>query len=169
MTENTQQDTDPGATETTTPAAGKPDPFAVDFFLALLIENANVYGISTGITLCVGGLIVSGELISTEEYFRAFGEQTDVAVSTSLGEEPSGKYAEPYVLGAEAAKRAWDEKRANPDAAMPVANFICLQNVRLFNPSGDSIPNQDGIYWRGRLSAVDGFTLGVLTPADRSR
>ena len=143
--------------------APQPAPFQQDKFLAALVEEANVYNIAPSLTLCVGGLLITGDLTSTAVYLRAYGEEMERALSNQLGREPTGEYAAPYREMADAAEKAWANKRDNPAAAEPAPTYICLENARYFNPSGGYIPVHDGMYWRGKISAVDGFSLGRLS------
>ena len=166
MTEATPQaQADPeGAAAALAPAA-RPAPFQQDVFLEALVEGVNVYGIAWDLTLCVGGLLITGELVSTEVFFRALGEEVDRAISSHLGEEPTGKHAAPYFQLADESKVAWQKKQENRTADDPSPAYICLRNARYFNPSGDSVPGHDGVHWRGKLSAVDGWSFGRLVPS----
>src|SRR5450755_3147485 len=42
----------------------------VDFVLQAIVDLTNETGIEMGITLCVGGIVVSGQLISGKTYFE---------------------------------------------------------------------------------------------------
>jgi hypothetical protein len=44
--------------------------------------------------------------------------------------------------------------------------YIHLRDARLYPASGGPMPpfNQPGIYWRGKLSALEGYALGRQTP-----
>lgn len=155
---------DPGGEEAAlVPPPPQPAPFQQDRFLAALVEEANVYNVAPSLTLCVGGLLITGDLTSTAVYLRAYGEEMDRALSIQLRREPTGEFAAPYREMADAAEKAWANKRDNPAADEPVATYICLENARYFNPSGGYIPVHDGMYWRGKISAVDGFSLGRLS------
>lgn len=47
------------------------------------------------------------------------------------------------------------------------SGFIHLRDVEFFSPGGENKTPMRGVvpYWRGRLSAIDGFFLGTLEPA----
>jgi hypothetical protein len=49
-------------------------------------------------------------------------------------------------------------------AADYIPTYIHLRGARFFSPSGQSVPGNEGFFWRGRLDAVDGWSIGVLGP-----
>ncbi len=64
-------------------SAGRPNE---DWFLGELVSWANTFGFQAGVTLHVGGTIVSGTMISGASYFALFRENTLVALSGSPAE-----------------------------------------------------------------------------------
>ncbi|WYX62419.1 gas vesicle protein [Achromobacter xylosoxidans] len=107
---------------------------------------------SIGVTLQMGGMLVSGSIVSGAEYFDRFAEtfsdslsdmdtQARQSVRTSLAE-----------LG--------DVFRL-PQPAEPLPNYIHLVDALFFTADGTPIAGQPTL-WRGRSSAVDGFILGRL-------
>ena len=86
------------------------------------------------IILNVHGMIVSGELVSYKTYVNEFGKpKTD-----SQQDETAVK----------------SEDR----------NYIHLRNVKFYVSSGNPIPSNESkeIFWRGKLSSIDGFSLAKL-------
>lgn len=90
------------------------------------------------IILNVHGMIVSGELVSYKTYVNGF--------------IPSKTEAEP------------DET----PAASEDRNYIHLRNVKFYLSAGNPIPSNESkeIFWRGKLSSVDGFSLAKLLRTD---
>lgn len=121
-----------------------------DEVLAFIVSLANKGAISLGITLCVGGTMVTGQLIGGKEFFEgianSYGNVSDFF--RGLGEG-----------GAEGYKDTSQEQLDNVENIA----FIHLGNARVVS-SGISIPSfeQPGIFWRGRLSSVDGFFFGQM-------
>ncbi|MFY3136848.1 gas vesicle accessory protein GvpU [Achromobacter xylosoxidans] len=125
-----------------------------DVFLQFLVNLVNNGGQlkSIGVTLQMGGMLVSGSIVSGAEYFDRFAEtfsgsladmdtQARQSVRTSLAE-----------LG--------DVFRL-PQPAEPLPNYIHLVDALFFSADGTPIAGQPTL-WRGRSSAVDGFILGRL-------
>ncbi|BBI98466.1 gas vesicle protein [Ferrigenium kumadai] len=128
-------------------------PFAVphDWFLQSLVNMAND-GIEIGVTLQVSGLLVSGVLAGGKSYFEGFAEDFSSGLNDPEAAESVrgsfAKYGEIY--------------KKEGDDAPPLPQYIHLKNARFFNTSGNPIPGNKGVWWRGRISEVAGFTLGSL-------
>ena len=140
--------------ETTNPEL---TPFAVphDWFLQSLVNMAN-NGIEVGVTLQVSGLLVSGVLTGGKAYFEGFAEDfsgglNDPEVAESV-RSSFAKFGDIY-------------KKEDGDEPPP-PQYIHLKNARFFNTSGNPIPGNKGVWWRGRISEVAGFTLGSLGQAE---
>ncbi len=132
----------------------------VDWFLAELVRRANDGGLSVDVTLCVGGTLVSGSLIGGRDYFEGFAEHVAAA---SMDPETAGR-ARAFFRRPAAMYRS-DERGVRDVAADPEPlAYIHLENARFFTSTGVPIPGNHGVYWRGKLSAVDGFVLGSMEP-----
>lgn len=129
-----------------------------DWFLQSIIGVAVSSGVEIGVTLTIGGSIVSGTLISGATYFKELGEK--------LQSEPEGEHGIKHILG-----KGWSEYQniyqkpsdAEEDWETPKANYLHLRNARYFAPGQQSLPRDVGFLWRGKLSAVDAFALGALS------
>ncbi len=133
------------------------EPVACDWLLQILISVTNSTGIPCPVTLNVGGLLVSGELVGGLQYFEEFAQKIGSAVKESEREEIETMFRE---MG-----QSFYPKEKAPDAQPPPnPHFVHLKNVKIFNPEGLPFPSNDGSFWRGRVEAVDGFMLGSLTP-----
>lgn len=109
-----------------------------DFILESLIDFVTNDGGALPITLQVGGLFISGLLMSEELYFK----QAFISLENKIPTFP--KFSE----------------LSHP---LP-ADFIHLADARIVS-GGSTIPQGDrGIFWRGKLEAVDGFFMGNLVP-----
>jgi hypothetical protein len=124
-----------------------------DWFLASLVNIANSGPIEFGITLQIGGLLVSGNLVNGARYFEGF-------ASEFAGGFPDAEIAENIRKAIESHGVVYkpndeDSKRSQP-------TFIHLREARFFNTAGKPVPVNKGVWWRGRLSEVSGFVLGSL-------
>jgi hypothetical protein len=128
-----------------------------DWFLRKLVALANSFEIGTSITLLVGGVQVTGMLISGESYFKLTAEEFGGAFfDTGIGDK-----VKTILNGfAEAVKPDLN------DLQHPDPTYIHLANTHFYNPSGP-IPQNDGkpILWRARISSIDGFYIGSSAKA----
>jgi hypothetical protein len=128
----------------------------MDWFLAELVRRANEGGLSVGVTLCVGGTLVSGSLIGGRVYFERIAESAAVAARDAQ----EAARARAFLRSPAALYAAPSDDSAEPDDE-PLA-YIHLAGARFFSANGRPIPGKAGLLWRGRLGAVDGFVLGAL-------
>jgi hypothetical protein len=96
-----------------------------------------------GITLNVGGILISGDLISHKTYI-----ENDVILNKVKellnNQQPSA---------------------TTPEQEVDASNvlYIHLKNAKFFQPGQPGIPTKgEGFLWRGRLDCVDGFALGKI-------
>lgn len=131
----------------------------VDWWLQDLVELANS-GPFDGVTLTLqmGGILVSGTLTSRTKYFEEGMTQSKLSPFSSSPEDRT------WILenfGSEADKKS---QEALALAGTPLRTwYIHLRNARVFHPSGGSIPKNEGVWWRGKITAVDGFFFGSLS------
>jgi hypothetical protein len=147
-------------TPTGTPLEISPlPPIEADGLLQLLISYSEL-GIETPITLLAGGMTVSGVIISAANYMENTGAQLSAALrnhDAQLAETVAQSFAQ-LTQDVEAQSRKADE------AGTLSARFIHLKNAKYFIPGQDGLPNNtDGIFWRGRLNSISGFSLGSFT------
>src|SRR5690349_18625149 len=117
----------------------------VDWFLVELVRRANTGGLSLGLTLCVGGVLVSGALIGGREYFEGFAEDVVSAVADPA---VAGKARE-FFRSPAAMYRQEDgaTEGIDPELAEPLA-YIHMKNARFFTPNGEPVRASHGDYWR---------------------
>lgn len=120
----------------------------VDDTLQNIVHLSNQAGMSLSLTLNIGGSLVTGVLISIDEYYQEI-----IRGVSASAEDPKNT----------AAIHLRDMlNRMRPEAGNPVApQFIHLKNAKIFNGDQKPIPG-NGTYWRGKISSVDGFFFGSL-------
>jgi hypothetical protein len=120
-----------------------------DWFLQRLIHLANEGGLGFTITLNVGGLVVTGDVIGGKQYFEEFGklfsqgipaDRADVRASVEnsykqVGEDVYSQQSEWWQVG-----------------------YIHLKNASVWIGSHMTPPT----LWRARISSVDSFMVGRL-------
>ncbi|MCQ1576678.1 hypothetical protein [Streptomyces parvus] len=128
-----------------------------------------------GLVLTVGGLTVSGNLIPNWLWFMGMRQQ----IAGSSGDD-STEPAE--ASGMELFFKSWEDVatsgRAEEEAALAAAEnlapryqqaiqdkdstvFIHLRDARIYQPGQVGLPG-NGMYWRGRLNEVTGWSFGKL-------
>ncbi|PHX42520.1 gas vesicle protein [Pseudomonas syringae pv. syringae] len=91
----------------------------IDWLLQWLVKFVANTKVEMGVTLSVGGNLVSGHLISHDAYFEQLAD----------------------------------------DISAPFSSFA--NDCRTYSTDGNPICDA-GVLWRGRISAVDGFTIGLI-------
>lgn len=128
-----------------------------DWFLQILVNTCNNTEISFPITLNVGGLLISGELIGGEKYFNGFINDLKMGGFPPGAADLFNKFGDIYNKPNE------QEQDKQDDETTPLPQYIHLKNARIFHPGGSPIPANRRVWWRGRLEAIDGFILGTLS------
>lgn len=126
-------------------------PYLADWALVGLVNFVNANKVSIGVTLTVGGALISGSLISGKEFFDKIAEKFN-----QLNPE-KGSLAE-YL----AKYHSQISEEVYVDGDLPINTvFIHLDNARQYFGK-ESIPTV-GTLWRGRLCDISGFSIGELT------
>ena len=132
----------------------------VDIFLQSLISIVNDESASIPITLSVGGLIISGDMIGGRTYFNEFARQfkdgfKDISSETASAIEKTFKS-----LG-----DVYDPSQQEPQGSAPISKpyLVHLKDAQIYFSGGSRSPAEKGVLWRGRLDAVDGFSLGRVS------
>lgn len=117
-----------------------------------------------GITLTTGGGVISGALVSQERYFELWREQLmSMAVSAvrrEVGDEAADNTEE--TLNEMMAEVFSFETVVSPEEDEG-KKYIHLKDARAVTATG-KVPSSggEGMLWRGKISDVEGFSLGVL-------
>jgi hypothetical protein len=120
-------------------------------FIASIVRSTNM---EIGVTLYVKGIVVSGLAISPEQYFDGLAQEFEKAKGN---QEVTQAFAKGFRTYRDTAASLRQESQDNkPD---PV--YIHLKNAK-FISSVVFNPNDTGVYWRGRLDQVDGFSFGNI-------
>ena len=137
-----------------------------DPFLQEVVDVCNLAGLRVGITLSVGGTIITGQLVGVRDYLREYAKQWAAALPAPEGEEHF--YAEKWTKAADEYERQLQERNEKIDRGedvepLPDPRFIHLADAKYV--TGETItPASGGMLWRGRLSEIDGYSMGVFGP-----
>jgi hypothetical protein len=137
-------------------------PSGVDPWLATFVRIANRGGGEVQVTLNVGGTLVSGKLVGAKEYFQGVINEFQKATE-GLSPQSVAYWRD---IGKQIAELpAAPKEEEGKEELVNLPAFIHLMNARFFYPNAKPIPANRGVWWRGRLDAVDGFAFGELLPA----
>lgn len=126
----------------------------VDWHLQLLVEDANDFGVEVAITLFVAGGVITGVLTSGRVYFDRFADRFAAGWPDEGRAELRASMATPGDV----------YPRLEPGEKSPrrPAQFIHLRDAQLVTAQGNLPASGEGLLWRGRLTAVSGYSLGML-------
>jgi len=133
-----------------------------DWYLDLFIALAEK-GATLPITLNVGGMLITGLLISTTEYLDGVAK----LVSEHFAKKGTDPEEVKSIEESLSLRRFLTEKMA-VDTTIPPTDmdetdkYIHLKNVRFYLPSNNQPTYPPGLLWRGKASAVAGFIFGEL-------
>jgi hypothetical protein len=139
------------ADETTSP----PTNAQTDWFLQSLVNFANNWGVETGVTLQVGGMMVSGMIIAAPKYFDEFAAN----YASGLRNDPA--LGESFSNLITSYKKLVEVPPEEMESA-PLPQYIHLKNALFFTPGQQPLSSQP-VLWRGRITEVGGFFLGTLS------
>lgn len=134
-----------------------------DRCLLTLVNIVDMDGeLEIGMTLHVSGVIVSGLLISAQRYFELLneaiqpgGSQESAWLREALGDALTD-FSEPY--GAYEFNAVTEAEQAALELFL--TSYIHMRNAEVHAPGGPG--HLAPALWRGRLSHVSGWSLGVL-------
>ena len=142
----------------------EPKPFSE--FLPELVKVGKAAGFRPGVTLCVGGTLISGELIDGAEYFNELVTETTAVPSEALSPQAAAQLT---TLFQQFAARYTRPPADSVPAQGGESEHIHLRNARIRLLDGNDLQAGPKGLWRVRLNAVDAATLGVLPVAQQRR
>lgn len=123
------------------------------------INSAEVRGedMSLGITMMIGGRLMTGELIGLKKYYRAFGQLWPRAMIGQ--EEDKTSLADTFAKWGDDLAKDWHDaiERVGADDPRLTPAWINVQNIRVLYPQPEM--NLNGPF-RIRVSAIDALTMG---------
>ncbi len=143
----------------------QPDYPETDAALKVLILMAS-YGATSGVTLNVKGVVITGELISSVDYFRMMIESyeatrgpEDIRGSGTGKADTVDLVTKIWQDFLDGAIKFWSGEEVKNK--MDEIRFIHLRNARFFSP-GQPLEPKNGGLWRGMLNQVDAFSIGEI-------
>lgn len=137
------------------PPQPKPDPLA--WFLPSLVAITRGTDLRPTVTLSVGGLLITGELIDAAAYYADLRAQTQeglAGASQDLRERLQKLFKDFEYFDTQPDKGGAHFERAEPAQ-------IYVRIAKVFHPSGEPIPVSGGYTWRVSLRAIEAFSLDL--------
>jgi len=130
-----------------------------DWILRFMLELLNRSdGNQIPITLTVGGTLITGMMIGVKDYYCLLGSQMRNMMAGTVGETLETFYRSIGDKSQQQAKEEpQDEAQLFREKSGP--NFVHLKNAQIATPQG-LVPTDSTMLWRGRVSQVQGFSLG---------
>lgn len=138
-----------------------------DEVLEYVIQKVEETKIGPSVTLAIGGLVVVGGLVSSKLYYDYLSSLFDIYTDKSEGEtiERRAIYdnKELELEALEKYSKDWKESmiklRDKKDGDNDRPTYIHLHNVEVWEVFSTEPFRFE--YWRGKLSSIDGFSLGT--------
>lgn len=147
------------ASDCASPTAGDVRP--ADRALSLLLLAAE-RDVRVPMSITAGGVVVSGTLIGTLAYYRAFADQFTSAIGVT---EMTEGFADAFRdLVDEAADVARGDRRDPPDPASyeQAVAFVHLEEARYVGQAGVLPHGRHGVLWRCPVADITGWSVGEL-------
>ena len=143
-------------TDEALPTAGGPD-----WLLDQLVREANRFDLEVAVTLSVAGSVITGTLVGVRRFFAEYAE---LAQRVYRDGATRARVRAGFVRTGEELQRQTNAAALREEQGgelAPPAEFVHLVNAR-YLPATAALPADAGFLWRGRLSQVDGFSLGTV-------
>ncbi|MFD2213329.1 gas vesicle accessory protein GvpU [Metabacillus endolithicus] len=129
-----------------------------DAIILMFLDLVEQDGVEVDVTLSVNGTVVSGTLIGATAYYEGITEASKNFQDSTMSKIISKKF---HDLKEEYAKQKQEESdQESKDNSTPFT-FIHLKDAKYLNTNSQETLNR-GTWWRGRISAVDGFSFNSL-------
>lgn len=126
-----------------------------DWFLQDFLERFISRGVEVGITLTVGGVIVTGVAISGGTYFEKLSR-------TIKGASGSGDLAGVISEEVQRYTEIYERPEGAPEGWVPgPIGYVHLKDAKIIAP-GQRPLTERGTLWRAKLSSVDSFFIGTI-------
>jgi hypothetical protein len=135
-----------------------------DEILEHFVQRVEETGVGKSLTLCVNGLIVVGNIISSKNYYdkmSALYDKLQIVTKDQSQIELTDKEIEHY-------KQFMDELKSKHTEKQTSDRYLHLDEVEIYPSDVLSTPFLGNV-WRGKLSSIDGFFLGRIKVNSVSR
>lgn len=131
-----------------------------DMVLEGLIFSASAEGQQYGVTVTVGGTVVSGILSSDVEFLRFLAEELTQGQDTEEARLLRDELEQTARRTEEKLRRILARPRRGGGRPIPILPVLHLRDATVWLPGGQAVQVP---FWRGRVEAVDGWFWGVIS------
>lgn len=133
---------------------------SADELLGILLDavEAAPGGVGTGITLTVGGLVITGNLVSEQTWLET--HPADFVPEEGIAKAKARAELRRQLMSGRDPEEFTAEERDELSADL---QLVHLKDVIIFAGSSPIAVPSDVFYWRGKVSEVTGWTLGRLS------
>jgi len=133
--------------------------FTDDAVLLMFLNLIEEDGIEIDVTLNMNGAIVSGTLIGAGAYYDGITEASKNLEDNTMSKIISKKFND---LKEAYQKQKQDNEEDEESEVTPT--FIHLKNAcYVVSTNGQSVTKESKVWWRGRITSIDGFSFNNLT------
>lgn len=143
----------------------QPRAHAPDWFLQQLVRIASTTPLSLDVTLFVGGMMISGDVISASTYFAELGDQVKQSMEAAGHDEGlTETVTSLFTQNADLSRfNPSSDDESEDDHPLETPAYIHLRVSTALSPNG-TITFRNGVVWRGRIASIDAVTLGKWSP-----
>lgn len=134
----------------------------IDFALRSISYLANTVNFEVPITLQVKGLTITGRVISGARYFDGINGVYKRSVESWEDDEAKKQFHRWIDLLFPLEEEPGTDEEVGLKLQMEDVLFIHLEDTFIFTGEHKIPTSKEGVLWRGKLSAVDGFFIGKL-------
>ena len=134
-----------------------------DKVLEFLVRQCEETGLGYGITLCVNGLVVYGNMIPSKKYYDSmenmFKENSEKGSTFSLN---TNDEIEINMFNTYMEKYRQFMKDMRKDSEMEMGKYLHLEHasIKVYNKNSEQIITGS---WRCKISSIDAFSIGYAT------
>jgi hypothetical protein len=125
----------------------------VDPFLLRLVDMVNLSTMEIGLTVTVGGAVISGFLVGYEQYYEGLKQEM-----IADGAPPES----PFITQLFSPYQPVKAEEASDGDDPPFPQHLHLKDAHLIFANSPPLPMNRGVWWRIRLAQVDSFIMCVL-------
>ena len=129
-----------------------------DVLLSELVRLADDQGLEVGITVYIGGTVISGMLVSGQEFLEA----SALRLQSVEGPPETKATLEHFFRSQRDQQYASSGAASTEGEDVPSVGYLHLRGARPFDAKGPYL--EEGVWWRGRIDQIDGFNFGVIRP-----
>jgi hypothetical protein len=129
----------------------------LDWHQQQMVGDANDLGLEFAVTGFGAGAVITGVLTSGKVYFDLFADRFAAGWPKEGRAELRASLAAPGDV--------YPRLEPGEKSHRRPAQFIHLRDARVVTAQGNLPTTVEGLLWRGRLSAVSGYSLGLVAPA----